>query len=215
MSDTAAAGNTATEEGTLSPDNVELFEQLQYASGQWYIVHSFSGHERKVKGHIELAVRNNDLEDEVHQVEVPMETVHVIKDGERRAVERVKLPGYVLVRMEMDSPRAWTIVRGTPGVTGFIGMGGVPIPLSISEVFDMLKFPDVRIVAQKQSKKHGEKTAVEYVVGDVVSVVDGPFETLTATISDVNGESQRVTAMVELFGRDTPVELRFNQIKHL
>jgi len=215
MSDTAAEG-TIAEGSPLSEANTELFEQLRYALGLWYVVHSFSGHERRVKSNIEVAVTNNDLESDVYQVEVPMETVYVVKNGERRATERVKLPGYVLIRMDMESPYAWTVVKSTPGVTGFLGVGGTPTALSVDEVFGMLKHPDVQIaVTKKTVKKSGEKVAPQYIAGDVVSVVDGPFETLAATISDVNEEGERVTAMVELFGRDTPVELRFDQISHI
>jgi transcription termination/antitermination protein NusG len=200
----------------LSDANQELLEQLQYMPGQWYVVHSFSGHERRVKSNIELAVGNNDLEDDVYQIEVPMETVWVVKNGERRAMDRVKLPGYVLVRMDMDSPKAWAVVKATPGVTGFLGMGGTPIPLGVTEVFDMLKKPDVQIPTAKRTTKRGGPAPIAmFKAGDVVSVVDGPFETLTATIADVNLEGERVTAMVELFGRDTPVELRFDQVKPL
>ena len=146
-----------------------------------------------------------------------METVWEIKKGERKKVDRVKLPGYVLVRME-PSVTTFSAIRNTPGVTGFVGHGGDPVPLSVDEVFEMLKGPERPI-----DRKPGEEETVagkpakrvetsEYHVGDVVTVIDGPFESLQATISEVNPEAQRITAMVELFGRDTPVELRFDQI---
>ncbi len=197
--------------------NEELLEALQVALGEWYVVHSYAGYERRVKQNIEVARRNQDLEDEIFQVEVPMETVWEIKKGERKRVERVKLPGYVLVRME-HSAQSWTAIRNTPGVTGFVGHGGDPIPLSVPEVFDMLKGPDRpadRKAAEEESVGGAPAKRIEvseYSVGDVVTVVDGPFESLQATISEVNPEAQRITAMVELFGRDTPVELRFDQI---
>ena len=193
--------------------NAALLDFLMEAPGDWYVIHSYSGHERKVKSNLELAIRNNDLDGEVFQVEVPMESIWEVKSGERRQVARVKLPGYVLVRMEIDAPRAWAIVRSTPGVTGFVGHGNTPIPLSAEEAFSMLQQIESPVVELKKDGKN--KSDSQYLVGDVVSVIDGPFETLTATISDVNVESERVTAMVELFGRDTPVELRFNQITRI
>lgn len=208
----------ATDEAVADP-NAELLEALQVAPGEWYVVHSYAGYERRVKQNIEVARRNQDLEEEIFQVEVPMETVWEIKKGERKRVERVKLPGYVLVRME-HSPSSWTAIRNTPGVTGFVGHGGDPIPLSVPEVFEMLKGPerpaDRKAVEEEEGATGGRpapQVAVsEYSVGDVVTVIDGPFESLQATISEINNESQRITAMVELFGRDTPVELRFDQV---
>ncbi len=211
----AVVDDTADE--VVEDPNAELLEALQVAPGEWYVVHSYAGYERRVKQNIEVARVNQDLEEEIFQVEVPMETVWEIKKGERKRVERVKLPGYVLVRME-HSPTSWTAIRNTPGVTGFVGHGGDPIPLSVPEVYEMLKGPE-----RPADRKSVEEEAVpgrpasqaavsEYSIGDVVTVVDGPFESLQATISEINTESQRVTAMVELFGRDTPVELRFDQV---
>lgn len=197
--------------------NVELREVLESAQGEWYVVHSYAGYERRVKQNIEVARKNQDLEDEIFRVEVPMETVWEVKKGERKRVERVKLPGYVLVLME-HSPRSWTAIRNTPGVTGFVGHGDKPIPLSIDDVFEMLKLPERAPAAgpeptkQAAGKAKPTPTISEFHVGDVVEVTDGPFATLQATISEVNPEAQRITAMVELFGRDTPVELRFDQI---
>ncbi len=196
--------------------NAELLEALREAPGEWFVVHSYAGYERRVKANIEVAAKNQDLEDEIFQIEVPMESVWEVKKGERKRVDRVKLPGYVLVRME-HSPRSWTAIRNTPGVTGFVGHGGDPIALSIDDVYEMLKGPE-----RPAERKAGEDEAPgrpakrievsEYHVGEVVTVIDGPFESLQATISEVNPEAQRITAMVELFGRDTPVELRFDQI---
>jgi transcriptional antiterminator NusG len=212
----AAALDDATEEAVEDP-NAELLDALQIAPGEWYVVHSYAGYERRVKQNIEVARRNQDLEEEIFQVEVPMETVWEIKKGERKRVERVKLPGYVLVRME-HSPNSWTAIRNTPGVTGFVGHGQEPIPLSVPEVFEMLKGPerpaDRKAVEEEAAPgRPAPQVAVsEYNVGDVVTVIDGPFESLQATISEINNESQRITAMVELFGRDTPVELRFDQV---
>jgi transcriptional antiterminator NusG len=217
-----ASSDVAAPEAAAAPEpedpNAELLEALQVAPGEWYVVHSYAGYERRVKHNIEVARVNQELEEEIYQIEVPMETVWEIKKGERKRVERVKLPGYVLVRME-HSPKSWTAIRNTPGVTGFVGHGGDPIALSVPEVFEMLKGPERptdRKAAEEETApgKPAKRVEVsaEYNVGDVVTVIDGPFESLQATISEVNPEAQRVTAMVELFGRDTPVELRFDQV---
>jgi transcriptional antiterminator NusG len=213
-SDTSADPDTQAE--VIEDPNAELLDALRSADGDWYVVHSYAGYERRVKANIEIAKRNQDLEEEIFQIEVPMESVWEIKKGERKRVDRVKLPGYVLVRME-HSPRSWTAIRNTPGVTGFVGHGGDPIALSIEEVFEMLKGPERPVEAKQGEKETGGRAdkrieVSEYSAGDVVTVVDGPFESLQATISEVNPEAQRITAMVELFGRDTPVELRFDQI---
>lgn len=226
--DEQAAQAPAADEAPADP-NAELLEALQAAPGQWFVVHSYAGYERRVKANIEEFVRRegrgteDDLDSEhetaeIHQIEVPMETVWEVKKGERKKVDRVKLPGYVLVRME-PSAATFSAIRHTAGVTGFVGQGGEPVPLGVSEVFEMLKGPE-----RPADREAGEKTTAggrpaklvelsEYHVGDVVTVVDGPFESLQATISEVNPEARRITAMVELFGRDTPVELRFDQIK--
>lgn len=209
----------AVEDAAPDP-NAELLDALRAAPGEWFVVHSYAGYERRVKANIEIARKNQDLEEEIFQIEVPMETVWEMKKGERKRVERVKLPGYVLVRME-HSPRSWTAIRNTPGVTGFVGHGGDPIALSIDDVFEMLKGPErpaEPVPGRDEAPGKAVKKTVEaseYHVGDVVTVIDGPFESLQATISEVNPEAQRITAMVELFGRDTPVELRFDQITAL
>jgi transcriptional antiterminator NusG len=200
----------------------ELRDALSIAPGEWFVIHSYAGMERRVRDNIKLAIVNQELEDEVFQVEVPMETVWEIKKGERKKVDRVKLPGYVLVRME-HTARSWTAIRNIPGVTGFVGAGNKPQALSLDDVAAMLAPPVVARTAADEAgattggsapaKKAGTTPVIsEYHVGDVVTVVDGPFESLQATISEVNAEAQRITAMVELFGRDTPVELRFDQI---
>lgn len=219
------AGSEAAEEttdGAEAPEvvedpNAELLIALQTAPGDWYVVHSYAGYERRVKANIEVARKTQDLEEEIFQVEVPMETVWEVKKGERKRVERVKLPGYVLIRME-HSAASWTAIRNTPGVTGFVGHGGDPIPLSVAEVFEMLKGPERPVERKPEEAPAQERTGTkevlvsQYQAGDVVTVIDGPFESLQATISEVNVEAQRITAMVELFGRETPVELRYDQV---
>lgn len=200
--------------GATFDPNAELLDHLNYSLGQWYVVHSFSGHERRVKDNILMAVRNNDLESEIYQVEVPMETVWEVQKGERKKVTRVKMPGYILVRMELDAPKAWHVVKSTAGVTGFVGHGGTPVALSVEEVYDLLKRPDGWDAA-KQEPAAPVVEAMAFDIGESVRILSGPFESLNATVADVNSVTGRVTVMVELFGRDTPVELQFNQIARL
>lgn len=205
----------------------ELEEALRGAEGDWYVIHSYAGYERKVKANLETRITSLNMEEHIFQIEVPMETVTEIKKGERKRIERVKLPGYVLVRMDLTDD-SWGAVRHTPGVTGFVGHGQNPAPLSISEVAHMLSTPaqatakvDEGAAAQpgqpKPATSAGKAPVVQsdYTVGDVVTVTDGPFESLQATVSEINAESGKLTAMVELFGRDTPVELRFDQVERL
>jgi len=200
-------------ESAIDP-NEELLDELRYGLGQWYVVHAFSGHERRVKDNILMAVRNNDLEAEVYQVEVPMETVWEIQKGERKKVTRVKMPGYVLVRMELDAPRAWHVVKSTSGVTGFVGHAGTPVALSVDEVYGMLKRPDDWDAVKQEPAALVVEDSV-FDMGESVKILSGPFESLNATVAEVNPVTGRVTVMVELFGRDTPVELQFEQIARL
>jgi len=194
--------------------NEELLDELRYGLGQWYLIHAFSGHERRVKDNIQMAVTNNDLEDEVYQIEVPMETVWEVQRGERKKVTRVKMPGYVLVRMELNAPKAWHVVKSTAGVTGFVGHGNTPVALSVDEVYNLLKRPE-DWDAVKQEPAAPKVEVSEFHVGESIRILSGPFESLNATVADVNAVAGRVTVMVELFGRDTPVELQFNQIVKL
>lgn len=194
--------------------NEELLDELRYGLGQWYVIHAFSGHERRVKDNILMAVENNDLGDEVYQIEVPMETVWEVQKGERKKVTRVKMPGYVLVRMELDAPKAWHVVKSTAGVTGFVGHGGSPVALSVDEVFNLLKRPDDWDVVKQEPAAPKVEAAVFH-IGESVRILNGPFESLNATVADVNMVTGKVTAMVELFGRDTPVELRIDQVARL
>ncbi|MHB8795804.1 MAG: transcription termination/antitermination protein NusG [Candidatus Nanopelagicales bacterium] len=192
-------------------------EQMRIAPGDWYVIHSYAGYENKVKGNIETRISTLNMEDYIFQVEVPMEEVTEIKSGVRKLVRRNKFPGYVLVRMELTD-ESWGAIRHTPGVTGFVGHGHQPAPLSLDEV--------VAILAPAPEKKAGVPGAaavssggssaadieIDFGVGDSVTVVDGPFATLHATISEINVEAQKVTGLVEIFGRETPVELAFSQI---
>lgn len=208
----------AVEEEEVDP--VEAFRQeMRIAPGDWYVVHSYSGYENKVKGNIEARTTTLNMEDYIFQVEVPMEEVTEIKSGVRKQVKRNKFPGYVLVRMDLTD-ESWGVVRHTPGVTGFVGNGHSPAPLSLDEVIAILApAPEKKAAAAAGPTSIGEDAAaavapveIDFSVGDSVTVVDGPFATLHATISEINIEAQKVTGLVEIFGRETPVELAFNQI---
>lgn len=199
-------------------DPVAAFrEQMRIAPGDWYVIHSYAGYENKVKGNIETRITTMNMEDYIFQVEVPMEEVTEIKGGVRKLVRRNKFPGYVLVRMDLTD-ESWGAIRHTPGVTGFVGHGHQPAPLSLDEVVGILApTPEKKAAAAGAAASSGgaapaEQVEVDFAVGDSVTVVDGPFATLHATVSEINIEAQKVTGLVEIFGRETPVELAFNQI---
>ena len=200
-------------------DPVAAFrEQMRIAPGDWYVIHSYAGYENKVKGNIETRISTMNMEDYIFQVEVPMEEVTEIKGGVRKLVRRNKFPGYVLVRMDLTD-ESWGAIRHTPGVTGFVGHGHQPAPLSLDEVVGILApAPEKKAAAPGTAAASGGGTSaavaveVDFAVGDSVTVVDGPFATLHATVSEINIEAQKVTGLVEIFGRETPVELAFSQI---
>mgnify|MGYP006271731735 CR=1 FL=1 len=202
-------------------DPIEAFrEQMRISPGEWYVIHSYAGYENKVKGNIEARITTLNMEDYIFQVEVPMEEVTEIKGGVRKLVRRNKFPGYVLVRMDLTD-ESWGVIRHTPGVTGFVGHGHQPAPLTLDEVVKILApAPEKKAVPAGAASASGGSTGasapaieIDFVVGDSVTVVDGPFATLHATISEINIEAQKVTGLVEIFGRETPVELAFNQIQ--
>lgn len=209
------------EEASLDPLE-EFRRQLEEAPGAWYLVHSYSGYENRVKSNILQRVDAFNLEDDIFQVEVPEEIVWEIKQGQRKQVKRRKFPGYVLVRMYLTD-ETWTAIRETPAVTGFVGQSDRPVPLSLSEVERMLApepAPEtVAVAASGGGEATGllpapaKVTEVDLNVGDSVTVIDGPFATLHATISEINIDAGKVTGLVEIFGRETPVELSFNQIQ--
>jgi len=203
-------------------DPLEAFRRELWAKpGDWFVVHTYSGMEKRVKQNLENRVISLNMEDYIHEIVVPTEEVAEIKNGQRKMVTRTVLPGYVLVRMDLTD-ESWSAVRHTPSVTGFVGHSHQPVPLSMSEVEDMLA-PAVVAVAEAEAAASGEKGAsttprkpvevADFDVSDSVMVVDGPFATLHATITEINAESQRVKALVEIFGRETPVELSFSQIQ--
>ncbi len=203
-------------------DEIDPLEEftisMRVAPGDWYVIHSYAGYENKVKGNLEARSQTLNMEDYIFQVEVPMEEVTEIKGGMRKRIRRNKFPGYVLVRMDLTD-ESWGVVRHTPGVTGFVGHGHAPSPLSLDEVIAILApVPEKQIAVGAAGGKGGgalasaEPISVDFNVGDSVTVVDGPFATLHAIISEINIEAQKVTGLVEIFGRETPVELAFSQI---
>ncbi|MGI9197477.1 MAG: transcription termination/antitermination protein NusG [Candidatus Nanopelagicales bacterium] len=199
-------------------DPVEAFrDQMRLAAGEWFVIHSYAGYENRVKSNLESRIVSLNMEDYIFQVEVPMEEVTEIKQGQRKLVRRTKFPGYVLVRMDLTD-ESWGAVRHTPGVTGFVGHGHQPSPLSLDEVVAILapapeRKAGVPVAAGGGGGPAPEIRVVDFSVGDSVTVVDGPFATLHATISEINIEAQKVTGLVEIFGRETPVELAFSQIQ--
>ncbi len=206
------------------PDPLEEFRAELWAKpGDWFVVHTYSGMENRVKSNLENRIISLNMEDYIHEIVVPTEEVAEIKNGQRKMVKRTVLPGYVLVRMDLTD-ESWAAVRHTPSVTGFVGHSHQPVPLSMLEVENMLA-PAVVARAEAEAVAAGtaapgstaaSKKPVEvadFDVQDSVMVVDGPFATLHATITEINPESQRVKALVEIFGRETPVELSFSQIQ--
>jgi transcription termination/antitermination protein NusG len=198
----------------------EFRDALRSKPGDWFVVHTYSGMENRVKANLENRITSLNMEDYIHEVIVPTEEVAEIKNGQRKLVKRTVLPGYVLVRMDLTD-ESWAAVRHTPSVTGFVGHSHQPVPLSLDEVESMLAptiVAEVEAASPEQGAGGGTATkkkveVADFDVSDSVMVVDGPFATLHATITEINAESQRVKALVEIFGRETPVELSFSQIQ--
>ncbi len=199
-----------------SGDPVADFKaDLRSRFGDWYVVHSYAGYENRVKANLETRIQTLNMEDFIFEIEVPMEEVTEIKNGQKKLVRRVRMPGYVLVRMDLTD-ESWGAVRHTPGVTGFVGNAHQPVPLSIDEVFTMLA-PSFEAAAGSgagDSKQTAPKDVrvVDFEVGESVTVMEGPFETLPATISEINPDTQKLKVLVSIFGRETPVELSFGQV---
>jgi len=209
---------------TPAADPMEEFRTaLREKEGDWFVVHTYSGMENRVKANLENRITSLNMEHFIHEVIVPTEEVAEIKNGQRKLVKRTVLPGYVLVRMDLTD-ESWSAVRHTPSVTGFVGHSHQPVPLSLDEVENMLA-PAVQAQAEaaavaqsggtapSKSASRGPVAVADFDVSDSVMVVEGPFATLHATITEINLESQRVKALVEIFGRETPVELSFSQIQ--
>ena len=183
-----------------------LKRTLSGLPGEWYVIHSYAGYENKVKANLESRISSLNVEDYIFQIEVPTEEVTEVKGGKRQQVVRKKLPGYLFVRMDLTD-ESWSAVRNTPGVTGFVGHTSRPSPLTVDEVVKQLAPPKQKTVVATKS--------VDFEVGESITVTDGPFATLPATINEVNLDSQKLKVLVSIFGRETPVELSFNQVAKL
>jgi transcriptional antiterminator NusG len=220
-----AAADEDEDEAAAAEDPLEAFRNELYAKpGDWFVVHTYSGMENRVRANLENRISSLHMEDYIHEIVVPTEEVAEIKNGQRKMVKRTVLPGYVLVRMDLTD-ESWAAVRHTPSVTGFVGHSHQPVPLSMAEVENMLA-PTVVAAAEAAAAAAGTAPAggvatkkpvevADFDVSDSVMVVDGPFATLHATITEINAEAQRVKALVEIFGRVTPVELSFSQIQRV
>lgn len=215
-----AEATEATEatDATEPIDPVAEFKAtLRAKPGEWFVVHSYAGYENRVKANLETRIISLNMEDYIFEIEVPMEEVTEIKNGQKKLVRRVRMPGYVLVRMDLTDA-SWGAVRHTPGVTGFVGNAHQPIPLTLDEVYRMLA-PDLAPAAGPAGAgavgtggKTKEIRVVDFEVGESVTVMEGPFETLPATISEINPDTQKLKVLVSIFGRETPVELSFGQV---
>jgi transcriptional antiterminator NusG len=212
------------EDGDVEPvvDPVKAFkDDLASKFGDWYVIHSYAGYENRVKANLETRITSLNMEEYIFEIQVPMEEVTEIKGGQRKLVRRVRMPGYVLVRMDLTDA-SWGAVRHTPGVTGFVGNAHQPVPLSLDEVYSMIKPADLEAQAAAGTTgatgagaaagKGKEAVIVDFEIGESVTVMDGPFETLPATISEINPDTQKLKVLVSIFGRETPVELSFNQV---
>jgi transcriptional antiterminator NusG len=202
-------GEPAEAEAEADPVAVYAAE-LRLLPGDWYVVHSYAGYENRVKGNLESRTQSLNMEDYIFQIEVPVHEVTEIKGGKRQQVSEKVLPGYILVRMDLTD-ESWAAVRNTPGVTGFVGLSSRPSPLSLTEVATLLA-PEPEEKAAKAEITH---LPVEYEVGESVTVMDGPFATLPATVSEINPDTQKLKVLVSIFGRETPVELTFDQVSKL
>jgi len=209
----ALDGEAAAEatDGADQPDPVAAFtSELRSLPGEWYVVHSYAGYENRVKANLESRTQSLNMEDFIFQVEVPVHQVTEIKGGKRQQVSEKVLPGYILVRMDLTD-ESWAAVRNTPGVTGFVGLSSRPSPLNLGEVASLLA-PEPEEPAAKAEVRRAQ---VEYEVGESVTVMDGPFATLPATVNEINPDTQKLKVLVSIFGRETPVELSFDQVSKI
>ncbi|ASU85679.1 transcription termination/antitermination protein NusG [Nocardiopsis gilva YIM 90087] len=196
-------------------DPVEEFKmELRLLPGDWYVVHTYAGYENRVKANVESRTQSLNMEDYIFQVEVPTQEVTEVKSGKRQQVTEKVLPGYVLVRMELTD-ESWSAIRNTPGVTGFVGLSNKPAPLSLQEVADLLAPEPEEEPEETKKEKPEVRSDVAYEVGESVTVMEGPFATLPATVSEINPDTQKLKVLVSIFGRETPVELAFNQVSKI
>ena len=210
----AGADTEAGPEAEVGPETeaatdpaAEFSRQLRMLPGDWYVVHSYAGYENRVKANLESRTQSLNMEDYIFQIEVPVHQVTEIKGGKRQQVAEKVLPGYILVRMDLTD-QSWAAVRNTPGVTGFVGLSSRPSPLSLDEVAALLAPEPEEQVKEAEAKR----TVVEYEPGESVTVMDGPFATLPATVNEINPDTQKLKVLVSIFGRETPVELSFDQV---
>jgi transcription termination/antitermination protein NusG len=200
-------------DGQVSADPVGEFKsELRLLPGDWYVVHSYAGYENRVRTNLESRTQSLNMEDYIFQIEVPVHEVTEIKGGKRQQVQEKVLPGYILVRMDLTD-ESWAAVRNTPGVTGFVGLSSRPSPLSLDEVAVLLA-PEPEEKAAKKAETL-RAAAVDFEVGQSVTVMDGPFATLPATVSEINPDTQKLKVLVSIFGRETPVELSFDQVSKI
>ena len=210
-SDDDAEAESAVEPEPVDP--VEEFKrELRMMPGDWYVVHSYAGYENRVKTNLESRIGSLNMEDYIFQIEVPTHQVTEVKSGKKQTVNEKVLPGYILVRMELTD-ESWAVVRNTPGVTGFVGLSSKPSPLPLGEVVSLLAPAPAEGTKQAEAAK--KKSSPEYEVGESVTVMDGPFATLPATVNEVNSVTQKLKVLVSIFGRETSVELSFDQVSKL
>ncbi|TFD29667.1 transcription termination/antitermination protein NusG [Cryobacterium cryoconiti] len=218
---TDAAAEPAEDETPEDPYE-EFRKELRFQPGKWFVIHSYAGFERRVKSNIENRKQSMAMEDFIYQVEVPMEDVVEIKNGQRKMVTRVRIPGYVLVRMDLNED-SWSVVRHTPGVTGFVGNAHNPTPLRFEEAFGMLKsLVEIQDVPTAKTGGHGGKVPtralpaeIDYEIGETITIKEGSFAGLPGSISEIKAESGKLIVLVSLFERETPVELSFDQVTKL
>lgn len=205
------------EEVAAEPEPVdpvaEFTRELRMQPGDWYVIHSYAGYENRVKTNLESRITSLNMEDYIFQIEVPTHMVTEIKSGKKQQVNEKVLPGYILVRMELTD-ESWAVVRNTPGVTGFVGLSSKPSPLPLGEVASLLA-PAPAEGSPAAQAAVTKKSSPEYEVGESVTVMDGPFATLAATVNEVNSVTQKLKVLVSIFGRETPVELSFDQVSKI
>jgi transcriptional antiterminator NusG len=208
----SGAGADAGTEGAQDSPMEDFERELRMLPGDWYVVHSYAGYENRVKTNLESRIQSLNMEDFIYQIEVPVHQVTEIKGGKRQQVSEKVLPGYILVRMDLTD-ESWAVVRNTPGVTGFVGLSSRPSPLQLGEVAALLApEPEPGTPAAAGTTAARPVASPEFEVGESVTVMDGPFATLPATVNEINGEAQKLKVLVSIFGRETPVELSFDQV---
>jgi transcriptional antiterminator NusG len=213
MAQTAEAGEAAAAADEEEADPVQQFtSELRTLPGDWYVVHSYAGYENRVRTNLESRTQSLNMEDYIFQIEVPTHEVTEIKSGKRQQVQEKVLPGYILVRMDLTD-ESWAAVRNTPGVTGFVGLSSRPSPLSLHEVASLLAPVPEKVQAEIREAKR--VAAVDFEIGQSVTVMDGPFATLPATVNEINPDTQKLKVLVSIFGRETPVELSFDQVSKI